>query len=117
MEDRVDSVHRLRDEFRIGDVADDQLDGARVHRSSEILTATSTEVVDDADFLGAVVDEQVGDVRANESRAAGDQYAPPFQGSHGAHDSRTAGTYAQMRTRFAAGRRVQRVSGAWWAVR
>ena len=75
MEDDVDALHDLGEQRAIPDVALD--DGHRTvrHGPFQILAAAADEIVEDHDLARPLVDEPIGDMRADEPGAARNQYS------------------------------------------
>jgi hypothetical protein len=77
VEDDVDAAHQLAHERRVADVALDDLDVAVGQRPGQVLAAAAHEVVEHDDLARLLLDDEVGDVRADHAGAARDQHAIP----------------------------------------
>ena len=75
VEQEVDPLHGLSESGAIPNVGLNERDLTLSASAGQILDAATAQIIEDDDFAGAGADEQIGDVRANEPGAAGDEYA------------------------------------------
>ena len=73
VKDQVRVADQLLHEAAVADIGLDQTDPSRGHGRGEVLGAAALHVVDGDDFGAAFLHQEVDDVRADESRTAGDQ--------------------------------------------
>jgi hypothetical protein len=74
MEDDVNAVHHVGDQSAIAHVTLDDGDASTSAGSGQILTAAANKVVQHDDLAHTVIQQLIGDVRANEAGTAGDEH-------------------------------------------
>jgi hypothetical protein len=80
MKHDVDAVHHVGHHRAIADVALDDGDASASAGSRQILATAADEVVEHNDLAHAVIQQLIGDVRANEAGTAGDEHTSAGKG-------------------------------------
>ena len=71
MEDDVDTLHDFGEELAVADVAFDHGDEAARNGASDVFSSAPDEVIEDDDFFRRALNQQVGDVGADQAGATG----------------------------------------------